>query len=125
QGVMEFLILAERGQDSALFDAARAQANDPAARRKRSILDPKTNQETGRWVKVGREDKEDAQLPGVRPLRIIGGWGEYLLRNPTTGEILNSASVPGGRLKGTKYFRDVLRIENVEVLTKLHERYKV
>src|SRR5215212_4988782 len=54
QGVMEFLILAEAGKDQALFDAARAQQNDPVLRTKRSVLDPKKGTEIGRWVIVGR-----------------------------------------------------------------------
>jgi SecD/SecF fusion protein len=122
QGVLEFLILAESGRDQALFDAARAQQADPVLRNKRSILNAK-NVEIGRWVMVGREDKTDAQL-GVRPLRIQSSWREYLIRNPATGELLDSSRIPTSQRGSTRYFRD-LGVQTVEILTKVHEKYRV
>lgn len=124
QGVLEFLILAEAGKDQALFDAARAQQNDPALRNKRSVLNPKTGVEFGRWVIVGREDRDDPKLPGVRPLRIKGSWREYLIRNPATGELLDSNRVPTSKRGGTEYFHR-LGVPTVEILTKVHETYRV
>jgi len=125
QGVLEFLILAEAGKDQALFDAARAQQNDPVLRNKRSVLDPKKGTEIGRWVIVGREDRDDSKLPkGVRQLRISGSWREYLIRNPATGELLDSSRVPTTPRRGTEYFHK-LGVPTVEILTKVHDTYRV
>lgn len=124
QGVLEFLILAEANQDQTLFTAARSQLNDPILRRRRAVLD-KEGQEIGRWVIVGRDDKAHPKLPpNVRPLRISGSWREYLIRNPDTGELLDSNRVPAARLASTKYFHD-LGVPTVEILTKVHEKYRV
>jgi SecD/SecF fusion protein len=127
QGVLEFLILAEAGKDQALFDAARAQQNDPVLRNKRAVLNP-SGVEIGRWVIVGRDDKPDPQLPaGVRPLRINregGSWREYLIRNPATGELLDSSRVPTTPRRAANYFHK-LDVPTVEILTKVHETYRV
>jgi SecD/SecF fusion protein len=121
QGVLEFLILAESGQDQALFDAARAQQADPVLRTRRPVRN-KNGEEFGRWVIVGREEKPDPQLPaGVRPLRMQGTWREYLIRNPETGELLDSSRVPATKRRATKYFHD-LGIQNVEILTKVPDK---
>jgi SecD/SecF fusion protein len=121
QGVMEFLILAERGTDTRLMETARAQSANSDTRRKRSVMEGE--REVGRWVKVGREDRTDNSL-GVRPLRIVGGWASYLVRNADTGEILDSTRIPSGQRSGTRYFQEQ-NISDVEVLTKVHERYRV
>lgn len=127
QGVLEFLILAEAGKDQALFDAARAQQADPVLRTRRAVRNA-NGAEIGRWVIVGREEKPDPQLPaGVRPLRVSGSWREYLIRNPATGEILDSARVPASTRRGTRqarYFHE-LGIQTVEILTKVDEKYRV
>jgi len=120
QGVLQFLIVAERGTDARLFEVAREQLTDPVKRRLRDVKGAGP-EESGRWVKVGREDKT---RQGVRPLRISHGWSEYLVRNASTGELMESRQIPNGEVAAAKYLEQA-KIDDVEVLMKVDERYPV
>jgi SecD/SecF fusion protein len=119
QGFLEFLILAERSSDAALFEAAREQAASQTGRP--ATLVKEGDSIIGKWVKVGREDRP---RNGIYPLRITGGWGSLLVRNADTGEILDSSRIPSGEIAPARYLEQQ-KIPNIEVLMKVTEQYLV
>ncbi|WP_044303980.1 protein translocase subunit SecDF [Rhodopirellula sallentina] len=84
-GVLRFAILANQVDHQAIISAAidQSESDDPsiATRVKVGDIDDGLY---GRWVKLGRESKPNAD--GVRPLRMSTQGS--LIRNPNTGEIL-------------------------------------
>ncbi|MFG0253991.1 MAG: protein translocase subunit SecD, partial [Rhodopirellula sp. JB053] len=84
-GVLRFAILANQVDHQAIISAAidKSESDDPsiATRVKVGDIDDGLY---GRWVKLGRESKPNAD--GVRPLRMSTQGS--LIRNPNTGEIL-------------------------------------
>jgi SecD/SecF fusion protein len=132
QGVMEFLILAERGSDSVLMETASKQNLDPTLKHKRSVMDG--DRELGRWVRVGRDDAnaKDAQVSVrhngetvvVQTLRISGNWAQYLIRNAATGELVKGEDMPNGDFSSAKWLVEH-NIPDLQILTKVHEKYRV
>lgn len=112
QGFLEFLILAERSADENLFAQARDNSKKESTKRIR-ILKNDEGKTIGKWVEVGRDDK---LKQGVYPLRIQGGWGQYLARD-ADGNIIESGTIPADEIAAAKFFDG----RRVEVLMKVNE----
>lgn len=84
-GVLRFAILANQVDHQAIISAAidQSESNDPSIATRVKVGDIEDGL-YGRWVKMGRESKPNAD--GVRPLRM--STQGTLIRNPNNGKIL-------------------------------------
>ncbi|MCM2374265.1 protein translocase subunit SecD [Aporhodopirellula aestuarii] len=93
-GVLRFAILANQVDHQAIINAAidQAESDDPAIATQVKVGDIEDGL-YGRWVKLGRESKPNAD--GIRPLRM--STQGTLIRNPNNGKILELPSELLGR----------------------------
>jgi SecD/SecF fusion protein len=82
-GALEFRIVANATDHPGIIAQAEEQADDPLARRSRSVRDG--TEELGYWARVARDTQ--SATDGVFPFRVAVAGD--VLRNAVTGELLN------------------------------------
>jgi SecD/SecF fusion protein len=82
-GVLQFMIVASDERDTELWEIARQQAERPADRLRRDVLDVDGRQ-VGYWARLAREEGD----PRTAPFRALDVVANGYLRDARTGELL-------------------------------------
>lgn len=122
-GSLAFRIVANSSQHGDTIQAAvrQAQAEDPAKRRSRYVLDD-TGKTIGYWARVGREVNP---VPGdFRPLKV--NVANYTIRNSATGELIQlPPNLPLGEQYALERWLKQQGIQDIDVLMYAADGYDV
>jgi SecD/SecF fusion protein len=119
-GSLQFRIVANSVQHGDTIQAATQQAEDPAKRRSKYIV--QGDRQVGYWARVGREANE--VKGGIRPLKV--SVANYTIRNSATGELIQlPPTLPLDQEYALEQWLKDQSIQDLDVLMYVGDEYNV